>query len=137
MAEKIEHEGFISSIKDGVICVNIIQTSACSECHAKSLCNLSEKKEKVIEIPYFKKNFNVGEKVTVSGSASIGLIAVLFSFVIPLILLVVVLSLFIAVIGDEALSAIFAIVSLFIYYLLLYLFRGQFSKKLVFSLEKK
>ena len=51
MSESINHNGIIEKIDGGTVYVRIIQQSACSGCHAKSMCTASESKEKIIEVP--------------------------------------------------------------------------------------
>ena len=116
MSQKIEHEGVISQIKDGVISVKIMQTSACSGCHAKSMCSISEKKEKTIDISELNGKYEVGEKVLVQGSSSMGLKAVLYSFIVPLILIVFILTLSIQLLKSEVLAAMLSVVTLVFYY---------------------
>ena len=40
MSESINHNGIIEKIDGGTVYVRIIQQSACSGCHAKSMCTL-------------------------------------------------------------------------------------------------
>jgi len=135
--KKIEHEGVISKIDNDCIYVSIMQVAACAECHAKTLCSLSESKEKIIEIPFYDGGFKVGERVIVTGSASVGLMAVFYAFVIPLILIVLVLACVINFIDSETLAVVLAIVSLTVYYGILYLCRDRMKKNFVFTLTKK
>ena len=53
MAKKnaIEHTGRIVEITPDFTTVEIVVSSACSECHAKGLCGMSEDKEKMIMGP--------------------------------------------------------------------------------------
>jgi sigma-E factor negative regulatory protein RseC len=136
MGQKIEHEGVISWIKDGMIYVNIIQISACSGCHAKSMCSISEKKKKTIEISGLSDKYEVGEKVSVQGSSSMGLKAVFYSFVLPMILVVFILILSIHFLKSEVLAALLSVVMLVVYYSVLYLLKNRFRKTFVFTLVK-
>jgi len=135
--KKIEHAGVISKIEDNCIYVSIMQSAACADCHAKTMCSLSEAKEKIIEIPYISGNYKVGEEVIVTGASSLGLMAVFYAFVIPLILIVSVLLLVIRLFESEILAVVLTIVSLIIYYAILYSLRGKMKKKFVFTLTKK
>ena len=53
MAKKNEivHAGRILEITPDFTTVQIIVSSACSSCHAKGLCGMSEEEEKVIMLP--------------------------------------------------------------------------------------
>ena len=50
MADIIKHRGIVEKIDGSHIVVRIVQTSACSACSAKGLCNASESKEKQIDV---------------------------------------------------------------------------------------
>ena len=134
---KIEHEGIISSIDNNYIYVKIMQTSACAECHAKTMCSLSEAKEKVIEIPNSQSNYRVGDAVTITGAPSLGLMAVFYAFVLPLILLLSVLVVVLWLSDSEISAILFSLVSLLVYYIVLYFYRDIMKKKFVFTLTKK
>ena len=50
------HNGRIKSIDGHKIEVVILSRSACSACHSKSMCSMTEMKEKSIDIYNFKEN---------------------------------------------------------------------------------
>ena len=77
MSESINHNGIIEKIDGGTVYVRIIQQSACSGCHAKSMCTASESKEKIIEVPDNSGKFHINEEVQLCGQSSLGLQAVL------------------------------------------------------------
>lgn len=133
---KIEHEGVILRMEQDIIFVRIFQQAACSECHAKSACGIADAKEKIIEIPGNPEEYKVGEKVIITGDSSIGLKAVLYAFVIPLILVIAVLALALHLTGSETLSALCSIIFLTVYYSVLYFFRENLKNKFIFSLKK-
>ena len=83
MSESINHNGIIEKIDGGTVYVRIIQQSACSGCHAKSMCTASESKEKIIEVPDNSGKFHINEEVLLCGQSSLGLQAVLLAFVFP------------------------------------------------------
>lgn len=135
MNDKIFHEGEVMEVNKGIVKVRIIQRSACAECHAKAACNLSDTKEKIIEIANTYPDLIIGEQVEIEGSVSLGLQAVVYAFVIPLILIF--LSLFLLINKlNEGIVAIISMGILIIYYGILYHYRGQLSKKFVFTLKK-
>lgn len=136
MAQNISHNGIVEKINGKHILVRICQTSACSSCVAKKLCNSSESKEKTIDI-YCENatSYKVGEEVTIVGTIGMGMNAVLWAYVVPLLLLIVALSLAICFIHSEPLSALIAVGVLFIYYLALYFNRNRLSKKFSFNIK--
>ena len=54
MAKKneIRHSGRIIEITPDFTTVQIVVSSACSSCHAKAMCGMSEDEEKVIMVPF-------------------------------------------------------------------------------------
>lgn len=137
MTNKIKHLGIVESIEGLHVKVRILQVSACSTCSIKGHCNASDMKEKLIDayntqcIP-----FNVGERVMVCGTASMGMKAVLLAFAMPFVLLM--FSLFIVMSmtgGDELLSAIVSLCTLVPYYLIIYKVRNKMGKTFSFTVE--
>lgn len=88
MDATIEHKGVIMSINNDIAQVRIDQLSACAECHAKGVCNASDKTEKTIEAKIVNGNFAVGENVLVIGHKSIGIQAVIIAYILPFILII-------------------------------------------------
>ena len=97
MAKKNEivHDGRIVEITPDFTTVEIIASSACSGCHAKGLCGMSEEQEKIIMLPTSGfDDYKVGDQVKVMTKMSMGLKAVWISYVIPLaVLMILILSL--------------------------------------------
>lgn len=122
MGGSIGHDGVIENIDDNELSVKILQISSCASCQAKSLCHISESKEKLIEVSVPDPDrYHVGQKVTVVGTSSQGLKAVVLAFVIPLIILLVTLFISIAKIGNEGLTALLSLSALIPYYIVLLL----------------
>ena len=135
--KKIEHKGVISRVDDKYIYVSILQASACADCHAKTMCSLSEAKEKIIEIPYVSGSYKIGEEVSVEGTTTMGLKAVLYAFIIPLVLMLGILFVVLQSGGSEVEAILSAILSLIVYYIILYVLRDRMKKEFVFSITKK
>ncbi len=132
MNQIMEHKGVILKLTDDTIYVQIKQVSACSDCHAKAVCSMADAKEKIIEIPSDKGNYSIGEEVTIIGKTSMGLKAVLFAFVIPLILILFTLFIF----KNEGIASVISLMLLVVYYLALYLLRNWFKKKFTFEIRR-
>lgn len=136
MAQIITHLGTVGSIDGKHIRVCILQASACSSCVAKKLCTSSESKEKWIDIQTDSASeYQVGEKVMLTGSLRMGFQAVVWAYVIPLILLLLVLGGILHFTADEPFAALCALGSLVAYYAMLYLFRSKLSKKFSFKIK--
>jgi len=130
----IEHEGIVKKTDNKSVTVSIIAESACSGCHAEGLCSLSEKEEKIVEIP---GTFNVrpGESVRVLMKQSSGYAAVLFGYVLPLILVVALLIILESSGVTELAAGLGSVAVLLPYYLSLYIFRKKINRKFAFSLK--
>ena len=137
MKEKISHEGIIFKVDNGKAWVTIVQKSACADCHAKSMCQISEQKEKNIEIAGVDDSFNAGDKVSVIGATSLGLWAVFYAFVIPLVLIVLTLIFSLSYFQSESIAALFSMGILIVYFLILYIFQDKLKKKFVFTIKKE
>ena len=138
MAKKnqIAHKGKIVEITPDFTTVEIIASSACSACHAKGLCGMSEDQEKIIMLPTDPYAVHaVGDEVTVMTKMSMGLKAVWISYVVPLaILMILILSLSV-VIDNEFLRGGIAIAGVAVYYFFIWLFRDKLSNEFVFYIE--
>ena len=135
MAKKNEivHSGKIVDITPDFTTVQIIASSACSECHAKGLCGMSEEQEKIIMLPtdpYTPRQ--VGEEVQVKTKMTMGLKAVWISYVIPLVILMILILSLSSVIENEFLRGGIAIAGVGLYYLFIWLFRDRLSDNFEF-----
>lgn len=133
---EIYHSGIIKSINGNKIEVSIIAKSACSSCHSKSMCSMSEMEEKIIEIYNFKENkYNLGDNVEVVMNLSMGNKAVFLGYGIPFVLLLSSLIITYNITNSEAISGIVVILSLGIYYFLLSLFRKKLQNTFSFRIK--
>ena len=90
MAKDISHTGKITGITPEFTTVEIVSSSACSSCHAKGLCGMSEDKIKTIMVPTDPyASYSVGDEVNVLLKKTMGLKAVWISYVIPLAILMI------------------------------------------------
>ena len=137
MDNTIKHQGIVESIEGCHVKVKILQSSACSSCSVKGHCNLSETKEKLIDI-YDKHadGYTVGQNVVVCGTTAMGMKAVVLAFVVPFLVLFVALFATMKITGgDEAVSALASLCALLPYYLVIYLCRHKTSSSYSFFLE--
>ena len=136
--DDIYHSGIISEINKEKILVSIISHSACASCKVKGMCNISEMKEKIVEVnPQPGVNFKVGEEVTVLMKKSLGSQAVFLAYVLPFLIMIAVLIILINLTGNEGLSGLISIAFLVPYFYIIYLLRNKFKKKFVFVIRKK
>ena len=136
MAQTITHRGTVKSVDGKHISVEIAQASACSACVAKKLCNSSESKDKLVDVVCDEATtYAVGEDVLLTGSLEMGLKAVWWAYIAPLLLLVAVLLVAAEASGNEPVAALSALSVLAVYYGLLYLNRGRLTRKFSFTIK--
>ncbi|NSW45865.1 MAG: SoxR reducing system RseC family protein [Bacteroidales bacterium] len=140
MTEIIDHPGIIKEIKDKqTLIVSIVSTSACNHCSSKEACTMSlgsEAKEKEVEVLVNDtSNYTIGKNVIVQMNQSNGNLAVMLSYVVPL--LVMIISVFVAygLSHNEAIAGLLGLVSLVLYYLMLYFFNSKIKKRFQFRLK--
>ncbi len=131
----IEHKGIVSKITDTTIETTITVSTACSGCHAKGSCGMSDNQSRIISVTKSDQNVNIGDQVNIVGSETMGMKAVLFAYVLPFaaVLFTLVLSLYVLNVS-EIRAGLYSILILPPYYLILYLFKGKFNKKYTFRI---
>lgn len=134
---EVSHKGTVISVGQGRISVRIVSESACSACHAAGLCGASESKNKIVDVPvYGGQTYSVGQEVEVCLARKIGLKAVLLSYVIPLVILLI-LVLTLSSIGlGELVCGLASIGGVALYYLILYFRRDSLAEGYVFYVRK-
>ena len=133
----IEHEGIVVSKSDSKIVVQITVQSACSECHAKGACSASEIQDKLIEIAPDGQIYQTGQRVVVTGRQSLGFKAVFYAYVLPSLLIVGVLIGSYALTDDDVTTGLLSLLSVVIYYVILYLLRNRFKRTFLFTIKKQ
>ena len=138
MADVIKHRGIVEKIDGSHVVVRIVQTSACSACSAKGLCNASESKEKQIDVYEVNPAYRIGEEVVLCGSTSMGMKAVFLAFGIPVLLLLAALFVTMRITdGDALLAAAVALLAVVPYYVVIYLMKDKMNKTFSFVIEKQ
>ena len=137
MAELISHKGKVVSADSDKVRVEIVSESACSACHAAGLCGMAESRKKIVEVPaHLGQEYVPGQEVEVCLAPKTGLKAVLLSYVLPvMILLILILSLYKIGIGELA-SGLLSIMGVALYYLVLYLFRDRLAEGYEFFIRR-
>jgi sigma-E factor negative regulatory protein RseC len=138
MAKKneIRHTGRILEIDKDFTTVEIVVSSACSSCHARTLCGMSEDQEKIIMVPtdpYSERK--VGDEVEVKTKMSMGLKAVWISYVIPLAILMILILSLSSVLESQVLCGLTAIGGVALYYFVIWLLRSRLQNEFVFYIE--
>ena len=134
MAKKeISHTGKVVEMTPEFTTVEILSSSACSACHAKGLCGMSEEKVKAISVPTDPyATWNIGDEVNVMLKQSMGLKAVWISYVIPLIILMILILTLSAVRVGEVYAGLISVGGIALYYMAIYLMRDRLADEFVF-----
>ena len=137
MTDKIKHLGVVEKVDGSHVTVRIVQTSACSSCSAKGLCNASESKEKLIDVYHNQVSCQIGEQVVVCGTTSMGMRAVLLAFGLPVLILLLALFVTMRITdGDALFSALVGLGTMVPYYLIIYVCKDKLNRSFSFTIEK-
>ncbi len=135
---EISHIGRIKEMTPESTVVEIVSSSACSACHARGLCSVSEEKVKEIEVPTDPyATWKTGDEVRVMLKQTMGLKAVWISYVAPLLILMILILTLSAVGVHEIYTGLAAAGAVAVYYLVIYLMRGFLARDFVFYLKEK
>ena len=138
MADIIKHRGKVEKVNGSHVVVRIVQTSACSACSAKGMCNASESKEKLVDVYEVNPSYQIGEEVVLCGSTSMGMRAVFLAFGIPVFILLAALFIAMRVTdGDALFSAVVSLLAVTPYYLVIYLMKDKLNKTFSLVIEKQ
>ena len=87
--EQIEHKGVVRSVEQGVVRVAIVVNEACGSCASRKACSMGQSEKREITVYTADAcNYTVGEQVEVGAKQSLGVVAVLLCYVVPLVVLV-------------------------------------------------
>lgn len=136
MSEQIVHPGKVVAVSPEKLTVGFTSSSACAACHAAGICSMSERKEKVVEVPnVYGSRYRVGDEVEVVLKASMGMKAVWIAYAAPVVLLLAVVTGLIAAGVRDLHSGLAGIGAVALYYFVLWLFRGRLARESVFTLK--
>ena len=137
MGEVVKHQGKVISVSQDEVVVKIERGGACSGCSNKKACQFGESEDHIVAIKtYDAPSYSEGEDISVSMRGSLGLKAVLYAYMLPLLLLMasfIILRLFI---DSEPLQILFALIPVVIYYIVLYKLRDKLHKTFNFYISK-
>lgn len=136
MSKIVTHKGKVIHLEGLDVRVMIESMSACAACHAKGMCTLSDKEDKIIDIKVSAERaakLNVGDEVMVAVSQQRGMQAVLLAYILPAILVVLSLILLLKLL-PEPIAILSALAVLGVYYYVLYLFRNKLDAKFIMSI---
>lgn len=133
---KVAHEGIVEKVSGMQVRVRFVAHSACSACHARGVCSISNSEEKFVDVLNTLPGLKEGDHVEVLLEQKQGFKAVWYGYGLPLIVLLGVIFTGYAITGREGFSALMGLGSLVPYYLVVFLFRKQITGSIEFKLRK-
>ena len=136
MDEPIRHEGIVLSITGNKAHVEIVQTSACSACKARSMCMSSESQQKQMNVEMLEP-MQAGDRVEVQVGERLAWKAVLLAYILPFIAMMAVIAVLnFATDWSEAVIGTLSLCSIALYYIVLSLFKNRLQKQFRFTARK-
>lgn len=136
LSNSIEHLGIIKEITPRSIKVSLLNVSACSSCHTKGSCSVSDVDNKVIDVINSGEKFNKGDTVKVAFEKTLGPLALLIGYLAPFMLLMLVLLISMSITNNEVIAGVSALSSVGVYYVFLTLFRKKLKSTFTFRILK-
>ena len=135
----VKHCGEVVRIEGYSVFVRMTVNSACSGCHAKAVCGVSESTEKIVEVEtMLASDFQIGESVEVALlDNSMGTKSVVLAYVVPFFVLTAVLLGALALGASEGVAVLAAIGGVAVYYTALHLLRDKVKSKIKFIIIKQ
>ena len=135
-ASQICHSGIVTNVLQDIVEVTIEAKSACSSCHVKSACQVSDMEEKIVQV---KRNpmqqYVIGQTVQVTLARQKGFEALFFGYLLPFILLFTTL-LIASNYTTELYAGLLSLSVLVPYYIVLYLLKDAMRRRFLFQIER-
>ena len=135
----VKHCGEVIRIEGNSVFVRMTVNSACSACHAKGVCGVSESTEKIVEVETASAaDFNIGESVEVALlSDSMGAESVVLAYVVPFLVLTLMLVGSLMMGAGEGVAVLSALGGVAFYYVVLHLLRDKVKNEIKFIIIKQ
>ena len=136
MDEMIRHEGVVLSINGDKAHVQIVQTSACSACKARSMCMSSESQQKEMDVILLEP-VQVGDKVEVEVRERLAWKAVLLAYILPFIVMLAIIAILdFTTDWSEAVIGTLSLCGIALYYIGLSVFKHRLQTQFSFTARK-
>lgn len=136
MEEMIRHNGIVLSTDGELAHVEIVQTSACAACKARSMCMSAESQQKIIDAR-MAEPMKPGDRVEVMVREHLAWRAVLLAYVLPfVVMLAVIVGLDYATDMSEAVVGTLSLCSIALYYIGLGMFKHRLQKQFSFTARR-
>jgi sigma-E factor negative regulatory protein RseC len=138
VSNNITHEGVVVKVEGQRVTVQFVQSSACSACHAKSLCTggTSDSAQRKVIANSYGVSYEVGDYVRIIVTSGLAWTAVLLAFVVPMVLALVCLFVVIGYTGSEMIGCLATLAMLAVYFVIVWMQRDHLERKTEFTLER-
>ena len=134
---QIEHKGKVALVGRNFVRVDIEVMEACGSCASRKACAMGQGTTREIMVYTDEASiYSIGEEVKVSAKQSLGVMAVLLCYVVPLIVLVAVLAVAVSLGVTEGVAALISLVITAAYYAILALMKDKISRRVTFTISK-
>ena len=136
MDELIRHTGVVLSTNGKMAHVEIVQTSACSACKAKSMCMSAESQQKEMDVMMLEP-LQTGDKVEVMVRERLAWKAILLAYILPfIVMLTVIVVLDFLTKWSEAVVGTLSLCAIALYYIGLSFFKHRLQTQFTFTARK-
>ena len=136
MEELIRHTGIVLSTNGSMAHVEIVQTSACSACKARTMCMSSESQQKQMDVIMLEP-MKAGDKVEIEVRERLAWKAILLAYILPFIVMMAVIAILdFSTDWSEAVIGTLSLCAIALYYIGLGVFKHRLQKQFVFTARK-
>jgi len=136
MDEQIRHTGVVLRTEGNMAHVEIVQTSSCSACKARSMCMSSESRQKEMDA-LMMEPMAAGDRVEVEVRERLAWKAVLLAYILPfVVMLALIAGLDVWTDWSEAVVGTLSLCGIALYYIVLSMFKHRLQKQFVFTARK-
>lgn len=135
MLDTVHHRGRIVDIMSGRMSVKIYDAVKCEGCAASGLCGIDAGDNTILVATDAVEQFKVGDDVVVRPIGGTQWRAVLLALVVPCVLAILVALVALACGLSESVAALALLVSVVVYYIVLYLSRRKVEGGLKWHVE--
>ena len=136
MDELIRHTGVVLSVSGEMAHVEIIQTSACSACKAKSMCMSAESQQKEMDVVMLEP-LKPGDQVEVEVRERLAWKAILLAYILPFVdMITVIVVLDFITDWSEAIIGTLSLCAIALYYIGLSVFKHRLQTQFTFTARK-
>ena len=133
----ISHIGIVQSVDGQEVIVKMTVESACAACHAKSLCGVSDSKDKIVKaVNVSDAHFEVGEKVNVEMRQSLAMKAIVICYLLPFIVLLTTFCVMSYFCQNELVNVLVTFAAVAAYFFFIWLFNHKIERNVTFIAVK-